>query len=367
MLVVGRGHENIARVGRQNILTVRLIRSLVLDNNFGLDRSIHCSTSGDLSSSASHFDTDLDPNRPSFMPGIAHLINCDYVSSIQYLESFLQIEPTNPVGWFWLGLVRANQGKYELAAHAVEAASAEEYVVKLLQRATDQRDLEQAHMWLMVAAKTVETVPYVRAMVFDYLTKGQREKALALWQQFSDNLPQDTWHYWWALGLNASFHGSPEQALSYFEVALQASPKDPRLLDDMLSVLLELKDYGRAREVALQAVEVAQDLAYARFRTAQVYEKLDDYTNAAYWMALARESAPRWWVVYNELGVITCAQKQTDIDMALAYFDQSLELSPDQIYSMMARAKCLHQAGRVAEAFAYAEKTIEKHGDDPRL
>jgi len=69
--------------------------------------------------------------------------------------------------------------------------------------------------------------------------------------------------------------------------------------------------------------------------------------------------------VYTELGTINCLDRH-DVS-ALDYFNKALELSPNQLDVLMARAQCLYTLGNTTQAVRSAEQLVERFGDDPKL
>ena len=301
----------------------------------------------------------------STISGMAYWVNGHCDSAVLEWEKLTFTQPAHSIGWFWQGVAKAYRGEIKSAAQAIQKASAERHIARLALQAYDAKDTDRARMWLSVAGQTPMAFPFLKSGVLNYIVQDRLADALEIWRAYIASLSANEVQYWWALGWIEGFIGSPDVAVEYLDVALQLSPNDPDLLNDMLLALLVKGDHERALNVALQMVQWSSDKAYAQLRVAQVYVAMKDYDHAIEWLMRARKISPQSWAIQNELAVATCSNGQ--LGVALDYFDQALQLLPSGIYIMMARTQCLYRSGRIIDAMNYAEETIRQHGTDPRL
>jgi len=362
-ITIGRTLINRAQI---NSIAVALIRSF----RHGLNPPVQCPEDKGYEIPQRIASIPLLGRLPPSLPtGIAYWVEGNCQAATNEWFRLAQSQPRIEIAWLWLGIAEANLGRLESAAEAIRSARAEAYIVRLAIQANNSHDTDRTRLWLTVAAKTGKASPLIYEIVWKYYEVGRRNDALAFLWPFSDALPPNTVDSLHTLGMIERLRGNIQEAVRYYELALEMSPNDLDLLSRLRSTMLDVGNYKRGLEFALREAELAphqaQAQAEARLTVAWVYRLLRDYPNARRWALRAQGANPRWWLAYEELGTINCLDRQ---DMsALGYFNKALELSPNQLDALMARAQCLYTLGNTAEAIQSPEQLIDGYGKEPKL
>ncbi len=104
----------------------------------------------------------------------------------------------------------------------------------------------------------------------------------------------------------------------------------PRLLEQARDLIKE-KKYAEAQESLSQIIKGGGDdtyLAYASFYLGEICKQSNKPEEAENHYKQAVQNSTQFWPAYNELGSIY--QARADIRRALAYWEKSLQINPDQ-------------------------------------
>lgn len=113
--------------------------------------------------------------------------------------------------------------------------------------------------------------------------------------------------------------GSDVEAIAAYEKAVERSPLDPVLRDDLARVYVAKGDYVHAREMLDKALELKGDYATAHFRVAQIAALKGDVHEATAATERAAASAPNDTGILFQLGLLYYQQHRfNDAEQALA-------------------------------------------------
>jgi tetratricopeptide (TPR) repeat protein len=288
-------------------------------------------------------------------------------AAINRWRQFLQYYPKNSLVAFWVGIAETRLGHFDFAAQILRLAQAQKNVVSLVVHAMESGHSDELLRWLVVAAKTEETIPLIETTARQYFAVGRKAEAVELLRRFSEVMTPATIDYWQIAGLKERLAGNPARAIQYFLQGLKINANDLDLLYEARTAAIDVGDYKLALELALREFELTPQRPQSHLTIAWIYRLLEDYTLAKQWALKAKKINSNWWAVYYELGIIDChgGHKQA----ALTAFDIALNLTPEQLDTMIARSKCLYELGDTNAAIQSAEGIVQKHhsNHDSRL
>ena len=159
------------------------------------------------------------------------------------------------------------------------------------------------------------------------------QRATKLHASFPDTLANS----WNNLGLISAREGRTEQAIGYFDQALELSPDNVVALENLGSAYRRLKQWDDARKAFERALAVSPDDPDANYGLGMVYAQTDDPAHALEHLTRALQSRPAYPEALNNLGILYLRTQRRD--EAVAKFEECIRVAPefDQSYLNLAR------------------------------
>jgi Flp pilus assembly protein TadD/peroxiredoxin len=163
------------------------------------------------------------------------------------------------------------------------------------------------------------------------------ERAVKLRASYPDTLA----NAWNNLGLLDARAGRTEQAIGFFQQALQLSPDHVVALENLGSAYRQLKQWDDARKAFEQALAVSPSDPEANFGLGMVYAQTaasnDDTARAEQHLLRALQSRPAYPEALNNLGILYLRTQRRD--QAVAKFEECIRVAPvfDQAYLNLVR------------------------------
>lgn len=291
--------------------------------------------------------------------------NCD--SSEQELARLTREQPQLLVGSVWLGLVRLCKQDYLGAADALNKGNATSILLPMIDFARNYPDKNVVRFWISLAAKTEIGFATVSQFAREEFAIGNRDAAVELLTLFSESSPLNHTDLLRALALKERMSGNLPQAVSYYEMALEAEPQNVALLDEARDVLIDTNLFEKAYQVARKRAGLTEKDAQAYLNVARTARLMGDLEIAHKWAFQTKNLKPNWSPAYRELGEINCLKG--DQVAALKEFDSAIALasSREQIKIKQALAECLYKLGNTSAAIEVMVKSLEEYGKEPEL
>jgi len=159
------------------------------------------------------------------------------------------------------------------------------------------------------------------------------ERALKLRASYPDTMANS----WNNLGLLAARDGRREEAIGYFQKALELSPDHSIALDNLGSAYRQQKQWGDARRIYDQALQVNPNDAEANYGLGMVFAQNDETEQAFNLLQTALKLRPGYPEALNNLGILYLRTKRRD--QAVLTFEECIRVAPafDQAYLNLAR------------------------------
>jgi tetratricopeptide (TPR) repeat protein len=183
------------------------------------------------------------------------------------------------------------------------------------------------------------------------------ERATKLHASYLDTLP----NAWNNLGLMATQDGRTDQAIGYFQQALQLSPDHLIALDNLGNAYRQLKQWEEARKVLEHALAVHPQDAEANYSLGMVYAQTNDNARAYEYLQNALRLRPGYPEALNNLGVLYLRTGRRD--EAVASFEECIRVAPafDQSYLNLARVHAIE--GEPDKARSVLRALLKRHPD----
>jgi tetratricopeptide (TPR) repeat protein len=183
------------------------------------------------------------------------------------------------------------------------------------------------------------------------------ERATRLQATYPDTLP----NAWNNLGLMATQDGRTDQAIGYFQRALQLSPDHLIALDNLGNAYRQLKQWEEARKVLEHALAVHPQDAEANYSLGMVYAQTNDNARAYEYLQNALRLRPGYPEALNNLGVLYLRTGRRD--EAVASFEECIRVAPafDQSYLNLARVHAIE--GEPDKARSVLRSLLKRHPD----
>ncbi|HEX4786479.1 MAG TPA: tetratricopeptide repeat protein, partial [Candidatus Sulfotelmatobacter sp.] len=172
------------------------------------------------------------------------------------------------------------------------------------------------------------------------------ERAVKLPANYPGTLP-DGWNN---LGVIATREGRFDDAIQYFQHALQLDPRHLLSLDNLGNAYRVEKRWQDARKVLEIALKVAPQDPEANYSLGMVFAQTDDPAKAYEYLQRALKARPIYPEALNNLGVLYLVTQRRD--QAVESFEQCIRVAPgfDQAYLNLARVYALEGARDKARA-----------------
>ena len=163
------------------------------------------------------------------------------------------------------------------------------------------------------------------------------DRASKLRAGYPDTLP----NAWNNLGLIATQEGRTDEAIRYFQQALQLSPEHLIALDNLGNAYRQQKRWEEARETFNQALNIHVQDPEANYGIAMVYAQTNDTEHAREYLQKALQARPIYPEALNNLGILYLRTGRRDD--AVAKFEECIQVAPafDQSYLNLARVHVL--------------------------
>jgi tetratricopeptide (TPR) repeat protein len=183
------------------------------------------------------------------------------------------------------------------------------------------------------------------------------ERALKLRAAYPDTLANS----WNNLGLLAAREGRNDEAIGYFQKALQLSPDHSIALINLGSAFRQMKRWDDARKIYEHALAVNPNNADANYGLGMVYAQNEDTDQAFNSLQKALKLRPIYPEALNNLGILYLRTQRRD--QAVASFEECIRVAPtfDQAYLNLARVYAIESNQEKARAVLLA--LLKQHPD----
>jgi len=162
-------------------------------------------------------------------------------------------------------------------------------------------------------------------------------------------------------GLSLSALGYDEDALHYYDQALEIEPRNVYAWNSKSNSLYRLGRYKEAILNCDKALELDPRFAAALNNKANSLDGLGRYEEAIHYYDKALEIDPRNVTTLSNKG--DCLYKTGRYEEAIRYCDKALEIDPRHVLALLNKANSLDDLGRYEEAIRYFDKALDI---DPR-
>jgi tetratricopeptide (TPR) repeat protein/peroxiredoxin len=182
-------------------------------------------------------------------------------------------------------------------------------------------------------------------------------RAVKLSATYPDTLP----NAWNNLGILSTREGRMDDAVEYFQKALQLSPDHLIALDNLGMAQRQLKHWAAARSAFEHALRVNASDPEANYGLGMVYAQSDDTEHASEYLHKALQVRPVYPEALNNLGILYLKTQRRD--EAVASFEESIRVAPDfdQPYLNLARVHAIE--GNPERARAVLRELLKHHPD----
>jgi tetratricopeptide (TPR) repeat protein len=183
------------------------------------------------------------------------------------------------------------------------------------------------------------------------------QRALKLRATYPGTLP----NCWNNLGILAAREGNSDQAIEYFQQALQIDPHHSIALQNLGSAYRQKKDWPQAKSALEQALALNADDPEANYSLGMVYAQQDDAENAYKYLQKAIALQPVYPEALNNLGILYLRTRRAA--EAKESFQQSIRVAPeyDQAYLNLARVYAIE--GDRGKAEVVLQELLKHHPD----
>ena len=159
------------------------------------------------------------------------------------------------------------------------------------------------------------------------------ERATKLHASYPDTLA----NAWNNLGLLATRDDRIDEAIRYFQQALQLSPDHLVALSNLGNAYRQQKNWDAARKTFERALGVSPTDSEANYGLGMVFAQADDNARAYQHLQQALKSRPDYLEALNNLGILYLRTQRRDD--AVASFEECIRVAPgfDQAYLNLAR------------------------------
>lgn len=171
-------------------------------------------------------------------------------------------------------------------------------------------------------------------------------RAVKLSATYPDTLP----NAWNNLGILATREGRMDEAVEYFQKALQLSPDHLIALDNLGSAYRQTKRWNDAQQAYERALRTNPADPEANYGLGMVYAHNEDTTRAEDYLQRALQLRPVYPEALNNLGILYLRTQRRD--QAVASFEESIRIAPDfdQSYLNLARVHVIEDNPEKARA-----------------
>jgi tetratricopeptide (TPR) repeat protein/peroxiredoxin len=175
------------------------------------------------------------------------------------------------------------------------------------------------------------------------------------------NYPGTPPNCWNNLGILAAREGNFDQAIQYFQKALQIDPEHSIALENLGSAYRQKKDWPQAKDALERALALNPEDPEANYSLGMVFAQLNDTEDANNYLQKAIAARPAYPEALNNLGILYL-HTQHPVE-AIQSFEQSIRVAPayDQAYLNLARVYAIE--GDREKAKAVLQDLLKQHPD----
>jgi superkiller protein 3 len=145
-------------------------------------------------------------------------------------------------------------------------------------------------------------------------------------QAYSQEVKKLAVEEYFVKGFNAQENGAYDQAMDYYQKAIELTPQDAIVYNKMGAAYAAKSDYTQAMIYFKKALEIDPNNAYAYNNLGNVYASIKEYTQAIYCFQKAILIAPYEAYAYNNLG--NAYSSQHNYVNAIEQYMQAVKIDP---------------------------------------
>jgi tetratricopeptide (TPR) repeat protein len=186
------------------------------------------------------------------------------------------------------------------------------------------------------------------------------ERALKLHAAYQGTPP----NAWNNLGILAAREGRADQAIEYFQHALEIDPKHTIALQNLGNAYRQKKDWPAAQSALQRALLLNPQDPEANYSLGMVYAQQNDVQHAYEYLQKAIAARPDYPEALNNLGILYLRTRRPDD--AKRSFEESIRVAPqyDQAYLNLARVYAIE--GDREKAKAVLENLLKQNPEHPQ-
>lgn len=153
------------------------------------------------------------------------------------------------------------------------------------------------------------------------------------------------------------------QALKVWERYLKHDNENVTVLTRVADAYRKVREKRRSRELYLRVLDLEKDNPYALIGLGHLHYDFREYDEALeYWMRMYRLSGEKVDIrVLTSIG--NSYRKLKDFQAGIPYFEQALEMEPDNFYALFGMADCYRGLNEAEASLVYWNRILDK---DPR-
>jgi tetratricopeptide (TPR) repeat protein len=181
--------------------------------------------------------------------------------------------------------------------------------------------------------------------------------ATKLHASYPDTLP----NAWNNLGLLSAREGKTDEAIEYFQKALELNPSLFVALENLGNAYRQQKSWDKARDTLQKALVVNSADPEANYGLGMVFAQTDDTEHAYEYLRKAIELRPVYPEALNNLGVLYLRTRRPD--EAVAIFEECIRNAPDFEQSYFNLAQVYALENQPAKARNVLQQLLNRHPD----
>jgi tetratricopeptide (TPR) repeat protein len=223
--------------------------------------------------------------------------------------------------------------------------------------------LEQAEAFFRLAEKEEPAAAEpLYALGSVYLEQQKRKEARECFERTlrsAANYPATLPNAWNNLGILAAREGNTDEAIGFFQKALEINPDHPVALQNLGNAYRQKKEWDAARKTLEHALALNAGDAEANYGLGMVYAQLNDTGRAYEYLQKALAARPAYPEALNNLGILYLRTGRAA--EAKKSFEESIRVAPgfEQAYLNLARLYAIE--GDKAKARATLEQLLKIH------
>ena len=192
-------------------------------------------------------------------------------------------------------------------------------------------------------------------LLLNYFNDGRLYDAEELALSISNKFPEHEFA-WRALGVIYQRQNKKKESLNANKKALNITPNDPEILNNLGVTLSGLREHKKAKEYFSKALLINNNFAQAHYNLANTLKKLGrlDQAEKSYYRAINLKT--NFVLAYNNLG--STLKKLGKLDEAFTVLNKAIELKPDYANAYNTLGGVLISKGLLCEAIKMFDQAI---------